>query len=334
MSRPLRLSLDLLRGFRSAARHLSFTRAAQELCVTPSAISREVKTLEDQLGHPLFRRVNRALQLTAAGEELYRVSDKTIGQLDAAVDRIAGSAKVLGVTTTPAFASMWLAPRLPRFNRANPGIDVRVTASNDKPDLERDQLDVAIQVVVPGAGPPNGERLLECRTFPVCTPALARNKAHPIKFLSDVEHHVRLDYESVRDGRRMSEWNFWFAAMGLEALSPASTLHFPQYDQVVMAAVEGSGLAMGVLPYINPWLRQGVLCTPFGRASVAHRGTFFVVRRPDVAESLLVRAFVAWLWDEVKGEGEFILPGVKAGVGTRQRGNDAWARLGTGAGKR
>src|SRR5688572_33340854 len=114
MSRPLRLSLDLLRGFRAAARHLSFTRAAQELYVTQSAISREIKTLEDQLGHPLFRRVNRTLQLTAAGEELFRISDQTIGQLDAAVDRIAGSTKVLGVTTTPAFASMWLAPRLPR----------------------------------------------------------------------------------------------------------------------------------------------------------------------------------------------------------------------------
>lgn len=314
MSRPVRLSLDLLRGFRAAARHLSFTRAAQELCVTQSAISREIKTLEDQLGHPLFRRINRALQLTAAGEELFRISDKAIGQLDAAVDRIAGFVKVLGVTTTPAFASMWLAPRLPRFNRANPGVDVRVTASNDKPDLERDQLDIAIQVAVPGAALPHGERLLECRTFPVCTSALARNRAHPIKSLCDIEHHVRLDYESHRDGRRLSEWNFWFDAMGLEAVNPASTLHFPQYDQVVMAAVEGSGLAMGVLPYIIPYLREGVLCAPFGRPSVAHRGTFFVVRRPDVAESILVRAFVAWLWDEVQREGEFMLPEVKAGV--------------------
>lgn len=308
MNRPLRLSLDLLRGFRAAARHLSFTRAAQELCVTQSAISREIKTLEEQLGHPLFRRVNRALVITDDGEELYRVSDETIGQLDAAVERIARRARVLGVTTTPAFASMWLAPRLPRFNRANPGVDVRVIASNDKPDLERDQLHVAIQVVVPGAElPKNGERLLECRTFPVCTPALARNEARPIRFHSDIEHHVRLDYESLRDGRRMSEWKFWFRALGLEAVNPISTLHFPQYDQVVMAAVEGSGLAMGVLPYITSYLREGVLCAPFGRQSVAHRGTFFVVRRPDAANSFLVRAFVAWLWDEVNAEGEFTL---------------------------
>lgn len=323
MSRSLRLSLDLLRGFRAAARQLSFTRAAQELCVTQSAISREIKTLEDQLGHPLFLRVNRTLQLTAAGEELFRISDKAISQLDAAVDRIAGSAKVLAVTTTPAFASMWLAPRLPRFNRANPGVDVRVIASNDRPDLERDQLDIAIQVAVPGRDLPNGERLLECRSFPVCTRALARNRAHPIRHPSDIEHHVRLDYESVRDGRRMSEWNFWFAAMSLEAVTPASTLHFPQYDQVVMAAVEGSGLAMGVVPYIIPHLREGVLYAPFGRPSVAHRGTFFVVRRPDVAESILVRAFVAWLRDEVKDEGEFILPEVKAGVRAASQHSDA-----------
>ena len=146
--RAPRLSLDLLRGFRSAARHLSFTRAAQDLFVTQSAISREIKTLEEQLGQPLFRRVNRTLQLTPAGEELYRIADETLAQLDIAVERIAGAGKLVAVTTTPALASLWLAPRLPRFNRVHPGIDVRVVASNDKPNLERDQLDIAHSVCV------------------------------------------------------------------------------------------------------------------------------------------------------------------------------------------
>ncbi len=98
--RAPRLSLDLLRGFRSAARHLSFTRAAQDLFVTQSAISREIKTLEEQLGQPLFRRVNRTLQLTPAGEELYRIADETLTQLDAVVERITGASKVVTVTTT------------------------------------------------------------------------------------------------------------------------------------------------------------------------------------------------------------------------------------------
>ena len=120
-----RLSLDLLRGFRVAARHLSFTRAAQELFVTQSAISREIKTLEEQIGQPLFHRVHRALQLTRAGEELYRAADDALTLLDGVTDRLAGTGKAIAVTTTSALASMWLAPRLPRFNSAHPGIGDR-----------------------------------------------------------------------------------------------------------------------------------------------------------------------------------------------------------------
>jgi len=152
------LSLDLLRGFRAAARHLSFTRAAQELFVTQSAISREIKTLEEQIGKPLFRRVHRALELTRAGEELYRATDEALGLLDAVTTRLAESGKTLAVTTTTALASLWLAPRLPRFNRLHPGIDVRIAASNDKPDLERDQMDIAIRFVPVGADTPTASR--------------------------------------------------------------------------------------------------------------------------------------------------------------------------------
>src|SRR6266571_3114006 len=159
MSKPRhpRLSLDLLRGFRVAARHLSFTRAASELFVTQPAISREIKTLEEQLGQPLFHRVNRALQLTHAGEELYRAVDEALALIDSTAERLATCEKTLSVTTTTALASLWLAPRLPQFSRLHPGIDVQIAASNDKPDLERDQLDIAIRFVARGADAPNGE---------------------------------------------------------------------------------------------------------------------------------------------------------------------------------
>ena len=137
--RAPRLSLDLLRGFRSAARHLSFTRAAQDLFVTQSAISREIKTLEEQLGQPLFRRVNRTLQLTPAGEELYRIADETLTQLDAEVERIAGASKVVTVTTTTgaciavAGASVTaLQSRASRHRRAR-GSEQRQTQSRARP---------------------------------------------------------------------------------------------------------------------------------------------------------------------------------------------------------
>lgn len=302
--RSPRLSLDLLRGFRMAARHLSFTRAAQELFVTQSAISREIKTLEEQIGKPLFRRVHRALQLTRAGEELYRASDEALTQLDAVTDRLSGSVQALTVTTTTALASLWLAPRLSRFNRLSPEIDVRIVASDDKPDLERDQLDIAIQVVTPGADSPDAEQLFTCETFPVCSPALAHDPARPLRTPADLALHVRLDFETLRDGRRFSEWDFWFNAMKIRAVEPASTLRFPLFDQWIPAAIEGAGIAIGALPHIAQQLHDGVLCAPFGRDAIAHRGTFFIVLRRKVEGRADVEKFAAWLRSEVRRDRE------------------------------
>ena len=172
--RAPRLSLDLLRAFRSAARHLSFTHAAREQFVTQSAISRAMRTLEEQLGQPLFHRVNRALTLTHAGEELFRASDEALGLIDATTDRLTGSAGALAVTTTTALASTWLVPKLPQFARLHPGTDVRIFASNDMVDLEREHIDVALRFVPPDTDPPNADCLVEYRTFPVCLPAIAR----------------------------------------------------------------------------------------------------------------------------------------------------------------
>jgi DNA-binding transcriptional LysR family regulator len=243
--------------------------------------------------------------LTSIGEELFRVTDETLAQLDAVIGRIVGTGSTLAVTTTPALASLWLAPRLPRFNRAYPGIDVRVVASNDTPDLERDQLDIAIRFVSAGADLPDGERLFEATCFPVCAPELARKRVHPIRTPADLAHHVRLNYESYRDGRQVNEWDFWFNAMKLRPVAPASNLRFPQYDQLVAAAAEGNGVAIGVLPHVMPQLRNGVLCAPFGLEAVARRGTFFLIRRPVSGERDAVQAFASWLWNEVRRDGKF-----------------------------
>ena len=120
-----RISLHLIRGFWVAARHLSFTRAAAELCLTQSAVSREIKKLEEQIGQPLFHRVNRTLQLTQAGAELYRTVDEALALIDAATERLSGVERTLAVTTTIPLASLWLVPRLPRFTQRHPDIDAR-----------------------------------------------------------------------------------------------------------------------------------------------------------------------------------------------------------------
>jgi LysR family transcriptional regulator, glycine cleavage system transcriptional activator len=316
--RQLRLSLDLLRGFRAAARNLSFTRAAQELHVTQPAISSEIRKLEEQIGKPLFRRVHRGLQLTRDGEELYRAIDEGLGLIDAAACRVAGSASALSVTTTTALASLWLAPRMPRFSRLHPGVDVRIFATNDKPDLEREHLDVAIRFVPHGGDKPHGEFLVDCEIFPVCSPALACERSNPLRTPADLAKHVRLDFETLRDGRPWSEWDVWYRALKITPVPPASTLIFSHYDQVIPAAIEGSGVAMGARPHLTQQLRNGVLCAPFGSAAVANLGSFFTVVRCDAQASQAVQAFIAWLKSEVRQDTELTL--AVPGAEKRSRG--------------
>lgn len=300
-ARGPRLSLDLLRAFCIAARHLSFTRAAQELFVTQPAVSREIKTLEDQLGHPLFRRVNRTLQLTHVGQELHRAAEEALALVETAVERIAAPGKALAVTTTTSLASLWLAPRLARFTRVHPGVDVRIAAVNDMVnlDLEREHLDVAIRFVAPGWDIPGGERLVDDETFPVCSPRLARDRTLPLKTSADLARHVLLDFERIAFGRPWSDWAHWFQGMDLRPVKPAGTLHFSHYDQAIQAALEGSGVAIGKRPHLTRYLKDGLLCAPFGRKWVARLGRFSVVIAPAAAKREPVAAFVSWLRSEM-----------------------------------
>ena len=291
-----RLSLDLLRGFRAAARHLSFTRAARELNVTQPAVSREIKALEAQLGLPLFRRANRALQLTQAGEELYRVTDEALAMIDTAAERLAGAGRSLvAVTTTPALASTWLAPLLPGFALCEPSVDVRVVASNDAVDLEREHLDLALRYVPPWVDTPSGERLVDYMILPVCTPAYLRARGHRLAAPEDLAHHVRLDYETVLYGKTWYDWGHWFEALGLPATKPAGALRFSHYDQVIAAACAGGGVAIGKWPHLARHLRDGTLRVPLGRDWIARLGGFHVVYARGAERRDAVAAFVAWL---------------------------------------
>lgn len=298
--RTVRLSLDLLRAFRSAARHLSFTRAAREQFVTQSAISRAIRTLELQLGKPLFNRVNRALTLTHAGEELYKASEEALALIDSVTDRLSGSTRALAITTTTALASTWLVPKLPQFARLHSGIDVRIFASNDMVDLERESIDVALRFVPPGMDAPNTDCLVEYRTFPVCVPAIAAGRKRPLRTAADLAHHVRLDFETIVYGRPWYDWEHWFEAMHARPVTPTSTMRFSHYDQVIDAAIEGSGVAIGKWPHLARHLREGLVCAPFGAEGVAHIGGFYLVVAPNAAKRESVEAFVAWLRDEVQ----------------------------------
>jgi LysR family transcriptional regulator, glycine cleavage system transcriptional activator len=220
--------------------------------------------------------------------------------IDAATERLSGSAGALAVTTTTALASTWLVPKLPRFARLYRGTDVRLFASNDMVDLEREHIDVALRFVPPNADPPNADCLVEYRTFPVCLAAIARGRKRPLRTPADLAQHVRLDFETILYGRPWYDWEHWFEAMNVRPVVPARTMRFSHYDQVIDATIEGSGIAIGKWPHLARHLRDGALCIPFGAEGVAHIGGFYLVLARGAVERESVRAFVGWLRDEVR----------------------------------
>jgi len=298
-----RLSLDLLKGFEAAARHLSFTRAAQELFLTQSAISREIKTLEQQLGQQLFHRVNRGLRLTDAGQTLYRAVGEALMLIEQATGRLASTrtTETLTVTTSVPLASMWLVPKLQRFFQRHPDVDVRSVASNEMLDLERERLDLAIRWLAPGAAAAGAEHLFDIEIFPVCSPKLARDRSRPLKCPSDLSQHVILDFDTVTGRGTWSDWQQWLAGMKLD-LTPAGNLRFSHFDQVTQAAINGSGVAMGRIPHNVRHLRDGQLIAPFGSQARLRFGCYVAVMARRSAERPIVGKFLAWLRDEIHSD--------------------------------
>ena len=294
-------SLDLLRGFEAAARHLSFTKAAQELHITQSAVSRQIKTIEEQLGITLFRRLNRALLLTEEGQTLARAVGGALAGIEQAVARFSMLAedRPITVTTSVSFAALWLVPRLARLRAAHPDIDVRLAASNDIADLQRDRIDVAIRFCEPKAAPPGAVPLTGEDVFPVASPRLGRDPTRPLKTPADLRHHVLLHYEDARGASSWLTWQEWLLALKVPGLEPAGKLLFSQYDQLVRAAIEGEGVGLGRTPLVEPYLKSGELIAPFqGRVAVTRK--YFVIVAPAAAGQRRVKQFVDWLFAEAR----------------------------------
>jgi LysR family glycine cleavage system transcriptional activator len=217
---------------------------------------------------------------------------------------VSQSGETLAVTTSVPLASVWLVPRLTRFIQLHPEVDVRSVAVNQSLDLERERLDLAIRWAPPGSSVPGGEPLFDVEFFPVCSPALAHDRARALRSPADLVHHVLLDLETATMRGPWSDWGPWLDAMNLSELKPAGTLRFSHYDQVVQAAIDGSGVAIGRNPHNVRHLHDGLLVAPFGREAVLRRGTYFVLVARRSAERRVVKEFVAWLRDEVRLEAE------------------------------
>jgi DNA-binding transcriptional LysR family regulator len=292
--------LDQLEAFEAAARHLSFTRAGDELALTQSAISRQIRLLEDHLGVVLFRRLHRALELTDDGKTLERAVVEALGQLHRVNAELKRSDRVkpVVVATTPGFAGLWLIPRIPGFSAARPDVDVRISAANALSNLERDGIDVAIRYLpIDGVGS-TAVRLFGDVVFPVCSPRLLRDPARPLAQPDDLRHHVLL-FSEPDGSHQLQDWPMWLHAMKLAGLRPASVLHFSSYDQLIHAAIDGHGVALGRSPLIDRLLKQKKLVTPF-RREVASARSYYMLQTAAAAAKPEVAQFAAWLVAEAK----------------------------------
>jgi len=295
-------NLGGLKTFEAAARHLSFTRAAEELGVTPAAVSYQIRGLEEQLGVALFLRSTRAMQLTDAGHLL-------VGSLTQAFDGIAQTvARVkemegrprLTVTTGPSFAAKWLVPRLHRFMQQNPSADVRVEVTQEVVELGWTGIDIAVRF---GRGNYPGlraDRLFDEVISPVCSPRLAAGDP-PLEHPRDLRPHTLIHVDWHAEGATWPDWQMWMRAAGIDSDEPLRALHFSQTSLAVQAAIDGQGVALSESTLVADDISAGRLVHPF---DVSIRGpaalAYYLVSPGPGAGSPLVESFRDWIIAEAR----------------------------------
>jgi LysR family transcriptional regulator, glycine cleavage system transcriptional activator len=297
--------LDLLKAFEAAARHLSFTKAGQALFLSQSAISRQIQALESQLGVPLFHRRVRSLLLTEAGQSYYREISEALQKLREATARLshAQADGAVTVTTTMTFASLWLVPRLADFQRRHPEVPVHIAADNAIRDLKRSGLDVSIRYSTRQMAGEGAVKLFGERVLPVCSPALLAR--HALEKPQDLEQFPLLHYEDPERRGPWLSWDVWFEVMGMRPIKGKASLGFSHYDQLMRAAVDGQGVALGRIPLVEELIQSGKLIAPLEgkRYSIgAKNRAYWLLVAPEAAKRPHVQTFAAWLRDRVSAE--------------------------------
>jgi LysR family glycine cleavage system transcriptional activator len=293
--------LNSLRAFETAARHLSFTKAAEELHVTPAAISHQIKALEEQMGVPLFRRLTRALRLTEAGQAALPSLRDGFDKLADGVDllRAHDESGAITVSLDPSFAAKWLVPRLDRFRAAHPDLDVRLDATDKLADFQRDNVDLAIRY---GGGNYPGlevERLLSEEIFPVCSPKLLEGPA-PLAQPGDLRHHTLIHLEWGSEDVTAPTWRMWLLAAGVHDIDFTRGPVFSMTSLALQAAIEGQGVALASSFLVADDLAADRLVVPFD-LSVCDPLDFayHIVVPKRTADLPKVVAFKTWLLDEI-----------------------------------
>jgi LysR family glycine cleavage system transcriptional activator len=290
--------LNALRAFEAAGRHLSVTRAARELHVTPAAVSHQVRGLEDTLGVKLFRRAGNSLLLTDAGQACLPGLGEGFDRLADALERLKehDARGPLQVSVAPAFAAKWLVPRLERFHAAHPNIDVRISASLELADFDRQGFDAAIRL---GRGSYPGldvHELFAESVVPMCDARLTEGP-HPLRTPDDLRHHVLLHDDSLRFEHAAPDWPMWLKAAGVREVDTSRGPHFSHPDHAMQAAMDGAGVVLGWRTLASADLDAGRLVIPFDITLAMELSFFFVCPQVAAARPKIV-AFRDWLLDE------------------------------------
>lgn len=294
-----RYPLNSLRAFEASARHLSFVRAAEELHVTPAAVSHQVKRLEAYLGVQLFRRLPRGLLLAETGQMLLSELREVFLRLDKAMERVleSDSRGALTVSVPPMFAVKWLVPRLQRFDALHPNIDLRISSSLGVIDFQRDIFDAAVRL---GHGQYRGLETVklfdECVTA-MCSPRLLEGP-HTLRSPDDLRYHVLLHDDSMTFDAQAPSWNTWLIAANANRVDAARGPHFSQPDHALQAAIDGAGVVLGWRYLAADDISAGRLVTPFSLL-LPLGSAFYLVYPEAYAHRRKVAMLRDWLLEEI-----------------------------------
>lgn len=292
--------LKSLLAFEAASRHLSITLAADELCVTPAAISYHIKALEEWLKTPLFRHERRAMVLTDAGRAYTLALKATLDELAVASDQVRSRNRKdqLTVTVTPAFVMKWLMPRLHRFRKSHPDIELVLSASASATDYLHESSDVGIHSGPSAYSDMHATRLAEVDVFPVCRPTVLLNGLEPPRVLGDLADHTLLHDDMLRMNER-KDWHQWLQAAGAPDLTIAQRgIHFNQAALAYEAAIEGNGIALAKNVLVSWDLHVGRLIQPFEHRC-ATSFFYWLICRPSRADEHRIVAFRDWITTEM-----------------------------------
>jgi LysR family glycine cleavage system transcriptional activator len=299
-TRPI--SAGHLRAFEAVARHLNFRAASEEMALTQSAVSRQIQALEEEVGVSLFLRHTRAVELTSAGAQLLVAVSHALPRIDSAVRQIRQSAgrKSVSLTTFASFASMWLIPRLERFQRDNPEMDIRIDASDPTLDLEIADVDLALRYGPMATMPSNAIRLFGEQLTPVASPWLLKSSP-PLRTPADLAHFPLIEAgDAHRTHLEWLTWRRWFDEHQQGKLQPKRWLYFNYAYQMVQAALTGQGVVLARMPMVAESLANGDLVEPLPLQRMDSPMAYWLIIGPRSGQRPEIRAFCDWLLEQAR----------------------------------